>query len=87
MYVCMRVCSVFLCIYCYMYQYKIYSMQCMLWTDSAGERERVIRDLDVMVKHRSPHIVQYYGSQIIQKEVGVAVDHCVGVAIVDEAVA
>ena len=47
----------------------------MLWTDSAGERERVIRDLDVMAKHRSPHIVQYYGSQIIQKEVGVAVDH------------
>ena len=68
----------------------------MLWTDSAGERERVIRDLDVMVKHRSPHIVQYYGSQIIQKEVGVAVDQsgcgcsyiagkavdqCVGVAL------
>ena len=44
----------------------------MLWTDSAGERERVIRDLDVMAKHRSPYIVQYYGSEIIQKEVGVA---------------
>ena len=48
----------------------------MLWTDSAGERERVIRDLDVMAKHRSPYIVQYYGSEIIQKEVGVATLLC-----------
>ena len=44
----------------------------MLWMDSAGERERVIRDLDVMTKHRSPYIVQYYGSEIIQKEVDIA---------------
>ena len=49
----------------------------MLWTDSAGERERVIKDLDVMAKHRSPHIVQYYSSEIIQKEVGIAT-LCVG---------
>jgi len=42
----------------------------MMWTDSTGERQRIIRDLEVMTKHRSPYIVQYFGSDIVQKEVG-----------------
>ena len=44
-----------------------------MWTDSTGERQRIIRDLEVMTKHQSPYIVQYFGSDIVQKEVGGAV--------------
>lgn len=39
-------------------------MQKMVWLDDNEERKRILMDLRVMTSHRSPHIVQYYGSAI-----------------------
>lgn len=36
----------------------------MVWLDEPEERKRVLMDLHVMSHHKSPHIVQYYGSVI-----------------------
>lgn len=39
-------------------------VQKMVWLDDNEERKRILMDLRVMTSHRSPHIVQYYGSAI-----------------------
>ena len=36
----------------------------MVWVDDHEERKRILMDLHVMTSHRSPYIVQYYGSII-----------------------
>lgn len=36
----------------------------MVWLDEPEERKRILMDLHVMSNHKSPHIVQYYGSVI-----------------------
>ena len=36
----------------------------MVWLDEPEERKRILMDLHVMSNHKSPHIVQYYGSAI-----------------------
>lgn len=40
------------------------SLQKMVWLDDKEERKRILMDLRVMTSHRSPYIVQYYGSVI-----------------------
>ena len=39
-------------------------LQKMVWLDDKEERKRILMDLRVMTSHRSPYIVQYYGSVI-----------------------
>ena len=36
----------------------------MVWLDDQEERKRILMDLHVMMSHKSPHIVQYFGSAI-----------------------
>lgn len=43
----------------------------MVWVDDPEERKRILMDLHVMSTHDSPHIVQYYGSVLVQTEVWV----------------
>jgi len=43
----------------------------MVWLDDNEERKRILMDLRVMTSHRSPHIVQYYGSAIWNNDVWV----------------
>ena len=41
-------------------------IQKMVWVDDQEERKRILMDLHVMSTHCSPHIVQYYGSVLVQ---------------------
>lgn len=43
----------------------------MVWLDDHEERKRILMDLHVMTSHKSPHIVQYFGSVIWNNEVWV----------------